>query len=241
MSLREEIPEYRDTLDLLVHPWKIEKDQSNKSGNGLFYTSEYYTLLALNNELNDSDKRMFEFIAQRLQVKPGLYNRSSDNFAQNGADDYYGLLTGAYHTGNYHLAQEVIDYGNNHLWFFNNTLPGSLRYPDGRINFSAIFLKHPALIAHAYWAANKTPPIIYYIIWCLVVAFSCTKGRENGTDPYRITWSLVKTNNGRGLLARLVSKLFYKRLAKFFPNGGTKEVASIYYQKDHPFSRYWVD
>lgn len=240
MSLKNEIPDYRDS-DFLVHPWKLYPDKSNKSGNGVMYTSEFYSLLTLNNELNEEDKRMFKFIMQRCQVEPGLYKRSPDHTDQNGGDDYYGLLTGAYHTQNYDLAQEVIDYGNKHFWIFNNVKPGSLFHPDGRLNFSAMFFRFPALIAHAYWAANKTPPLFFYFIWCLVVAFSCTKGRENGTDPFRITWSLVKTNDSRGWLAKLVSKLFYKRLKKHFPNGTMNEVALVYYQTGHPFSKYWKD
>lgn len=240
MSLREEITPYRDE-DFLVHPWILDREETNKSGNGVFYTSEYYTLLKLNNDLTDADSRMFEFIMQRCQVEPGLYKRSPTHTDQEGADDYYGLLMGAYFTGNHKLAEEVIEYGNNHYWIINNTNPGSFFHPDGRLNVSAWFFRYPALIAHAYWAANKTPPLILYLLWCIIVGVSCRKGREHGTDPFRVTWALVKTNNGRGWLARFVSKLFYKRLAKFFPNGGMNEVASLYYRDNHPFSRYWKD
>jgi disulfide oxidoreductase YuzD len=81
-------------------------------------------------------------------------------------------------------------------------------------------------------------PLMLYT--SIVIATSCVNAPASNTDARRLSWLLIQSVKTKSWFCRLVSKLWYNRLYKVFPNG-MKDVAKEYYRDNHPFQRYWID
>lgn len=111
--------------------------------------------------------------------------------------------------------------------------------PEGfRINFSAWFGRLPQFVAHAHWAANKKPPLIYRILQALVI-WNNSKLKDGGhPDTWALTWLMCRTMDNRCWMGRLAAKAFYKNLYKIFGETGFRNF--FYIGGSHPITKYWV-
>lgn len=232
--LRDEIEvNYIDAYGL-VSPHPCAKTD-HASNNGVMYASEYYAILALSRKLALQDCEDFETKMSACLVKPGLLKRSPDNTRdQEAPDDYYGYLAGCHFTGNTHLALDVLHHGWANFGSFDNVNPG-------KFSFKTMLWRQPQLMAMTYAAADKRVPVLLAIIAAAVIATSCSKRPPSDTDGRRLSWLLLSVMREKSWLCKQASKIWMKRLYKDYNGRGMKAVAELYYGKDHPFSKYWVD
>jgi hypothetical protein len=142
-EMRAAFAPYRDPNGF-VQP-RIYPD-SAASQNGLLYTSEYYSLLALHCVSNEADRIEFESMVDKCSVLPGLLKRNHGP-DQQGIDDYIGVLLAAMLLKSEKVIRNISDYGNKHFYFYNNVRPGSLLNEVGKLNLSACFFRFIPFVA----------------------------------------------------------------------------------------------
>ena len=84
--LRDEIVPYTGSDGLV---WS---SLNGPGGNGVLYTAEYYVMLNRLAELEEQDHANWDKVMVPCTITPGLIQRSSTDFEQEGPDDYVGYL-----------------------------------------------------------------------------------------------------------------------------------------------------
>jgi hypothetical protein len=216
MTLRTDIlTNYTDANGLVCNR-RCLPTEVNPSGNGVCYTGEYVTLLALRRELQDADRDAYAAIISKCIKPTGELTRGPGQPDMEGPDDYYGLAAGCQVTGSRDLVKEVLNY-----------------------SFKP-FNYHPQLIAALYAASGSTPWYIYPLrgYAALIIATSCIFADKADSDARRLSWLLIQALSPVSFTCRLASKLWYKRLYKTYGPDGMRAVAAQYYEAGHPFIQY---
>lgn len=245
MSLKDEIKPYID-CEGLVSP-SIPQPNTPGSNNGVMYTSEMIMMLIANKEANSSDVFYYLNKINSCMKRDGLLGRHPGGTGdQEGPDDYlaYAAALDLIQTVSNQeadefnivrartMARRIVLYGLEHLGNMNNVSPKNW-------SWTAFLGRQPQLTAAFLWASKISIPAplrIYVAASIIASAFN----KDLGVDSWRLSWLLVQIAKRHSWICRQASKLWYRRLYKKFPNG-MKDVASVYYQAGHPFSKYWVD
>ena len=249
MSFRSEIEEgYQDAIGL-VAPAKCPPAAHNPSGNGICYLGEYMMILHRRHEMDDQLAAEFIRTISACMVQDGLLERGILWEGEiESVDDYYGFAAGCVATDNDGLAEMVIEWGWRHFGSFNDK-------DKHGWTFKSWLWRQPQLMFALYMAAKKGPSwykpwtwwLLPHLLWTIgVLYFACSLAAPTNWDSWRLTWLLATATEGNWL-CRMAAKRWYTRLHKAFPGnpdepGGMRQLAQEgYYEKGHPFSRYWVD
>lgn len=230
MSLRNDISANFLDASGLVSPNPCSPTAENASNNGIAYSGEYVTLLALTNQLAAVPRYISVMTNCEVPGYSGLMQRSpSNNRDSQSVDDYYGLLCGLYFTGVYPFARDILKYGLKHFGSFNNLNPGNF-------TFQSMLWRQPQLLAMNLWSAypgNKLIKLLMFpfTLWTAgVIATACLGlDQTGGADPWRLTFLLVQVAKRESWFCKMASKLWYKRLNKVWSNGMYGVYANYYH------------
>jgi hypothetical protein len=239
--IREEIKSWTDADGLVSHS-RTFPGQRNASGNGLLYTSLYYILLSRLGLLSRDDRDTFASIIVNCQVDGGLLKRGPIHPDQEGPDDYIGVLA-ASKVINVDIARRILFRARRWLpipWHMNNTSPGSLFYPDGRFNFSAIFLRFPALICHAYECAGFRPNPFLRLCRAVVLWLSGRGRRSASQDEWVLSWLILSSIGEPNAIEKMVIENWEKRLSQS-PFLTLRSALAAALKPNHPVVLYWKD
>jgi hypothetical protein len=76
----------------------------------------------------------------------------------------------------------------------------------------------------------------------LVIATSCINAPTSDTDSRRLNWHQWQATKHKSMLANFAGNFWLWRQRKVYNTDKVMQaVAKIYYQDNHPFSKYWVD
>lgn len=240
MGLRDDIKANFTDADGLVSPNPCDPSTHNASNNGVCYSGEYITLLALTDLPHEGDLLAYAKVMEACKVPSylGLINRSPINTKDSESpDDFYGLFSGLYFSGLNSMSRDFLSYGLKHYGSFNNTNPG-------HFSWATCMYRQPQLLAMNLWSAypeNKLIKILIFpltLITAIIIATACLGLTQTaGADPWRLTWLLVQVAKRESWLCKLASRLWYRRLDSVW--GGMAQVAARYYKglpgQDHPF------
>lgn len=236
MSLLSEILENYIDANGLVCPWRCKRTDINPTGNGVCYTGEFVTMLALEGELSYPRRIIFAETMQECMRQTGLLARGPGQPDLESVDDYYGFAAGVYSTDMPFLAEQVIRYGWRHLGSFNSVEPG-------KWTTETFLWRQPQLICALYAAAKRAPLWIYplRVYTAAVIALSCIRAEYRDADARRLNWLLIHTVAPTSWLCRQAAKIWFRRLEKQYGPAGMRAVAATYYEVDpaHPFIKYW--
>lgn len=202
----------------------------------------------------EANKELSETVRQVLApcfIEPGLLKRGPTNLNQDGPDNMLGVLAACKLSGETSIPRAILLYGIRHLGFFNQPRPGKFTGSDGKISWEAFLWRQFQLVAATVSAARLGPfrllALPFYLWTAGVILLSAVKRKPptENMDSRRLAWLLVQIVRKDSLLCYLASKLWYMALRQDFPlsvwGQSMRGVASHYYEKGHPFSRYWVD
>jgi hypothetical protein len=200
-------------------------------------------MLKKRNEILPSDIGSFITKIGPCFQQRGLLARAPGSKDQEGPDDYHGVLAACAVLELPEFANNILSYGWSNWWVMNNEMPGTPYKSDGRTtNWSAYFIRFPQLIAMAYSASKRSPIWAFPFFWyaALIILYSGLRNFDKGNaDARRLPWLLIQCMQGHWL-CDLASRVWYWKLQKDYGENGMITVASIYYQKGHPFSSYWI-
>lgn len=190
---------------------------------------------------------------------------------QEGPDDYIGLISMAAADRALPYARDFLFWGRNHStplrhalradgrpllerligwvrlkFVFNNLNPWLLAYVDRdkrlRSNWTAWLGRFPQIIAHAQFAAGERPNLFRRIAWAFSV-WECGRWFDkDGTDPWILTWHLVRTfreSAQDSILCELACASYHQRLFKKWP-GGLSSVFAQYFGWPHPLTKWFL-
>lgn len=239
MSLRREIRPYTDRNGL-VTPGLYDGQHDRGSDNGVCFTSEYYILLADNQQIQPGDKEEYTRLINSCSVRPGLIARAPGvNQGGPPPDDLYAVAAASRVLDLPEIAKAVCDYGDANRWIFNADRPGNPHWYEEGKDFEAWLGRQPALVCALRAAAGQKLNFALVIITAALIATSCVSDKKDHTDPRRLSYLLVRAVQGKHWLLDLACKVWWNRLKKDYGEEGMRAVALIYYQNEHPFRRYW--
>lgn len=227
-SIKEEIlAHYLDADELVT---RVRDPQSRwTGGNQLLDTAVFYVCLYLTKQLTLEDIARFSRAIEACYVlgHPGLLNRNPMRPDQNGWDDYHiaaaSLFLNTAHAG------DILAFGQNNHWFFNNEHPGKL-------SFSSFLGRYPGFIGYLKLCANQSPgPLQAFLLGASILL----NARKADADQKIMTWLRV-------LVAKEVMQancyepiqIWEASLAKQY--GSMKNVFRASYPKDHPMAEFDV-
>lgn len=240
MTLKSEIGNGYLDRDGLVTP-----NRNGGSNNGVMYSGEYIWLLLKNGELRAATAVNLLTTLDKCFREPGLLLRHPDGSGgQQGPDDYLGVC----------LAGKALDalpfeppvrFGNAILWYGLRHLGFFRTAPEA--SFWSTFLWRQLQLVAAAFACASWHPLVRPLAWLVSrpfmwyaaasIFFAC-RGKVDGTDPWRLSWILVKLTQDKSLLCALAGRGWYDRLGQAFGSDGMQGVAKVYYEAEHPFSRW---
>lgn len=217
MGIRDEFKPYQDYLGI-VAPSPCDPTKRGSDNGGVF-TSEFYIMLAYNNELTEGDNDSFIKLVNAF-VQDGYLRRFPGDLTITETDDHHGILAAA------------------------KVLGVSDKIPHIKIPFK--LWRMPQLFylrdCHKYkwWKFWMWPTLL----WTLgVIKFSCPKSTPlNDQDARRLSWLLIQGVSGTSSLLDEVIKDWYIRLYEDYGPTGMKAVAASYYLPvgNNPFAKNWV-
>lgn len=230
MSIREDFKEYADSDGMLTpnfHP------PVNSTGNGLLYTAEEMITLHELKLLTLEDQRAWDEIVKSCLVDGGMLKRNKyKNNEQNSHDDYTGVLTACYLLDSDFFTRNIYQYGKEHWWNFNNVNPG-------KFTGASWLGRFPALIAHMYWCAGKTPNLFLRLYTALATIVSSSSDRKNH-DNWMLTYLRILVNNDKCWINRLANKVFMKKLFQHYPDGFRQIFKEYCVNPQHPLAKHFV-
>lgn len=242
MSIREDFASYVDGNKLLA-PNPIPAGTVRGSDNGVMYTSEYFMMLKMWDELTDEDVADYENRVTAC-ISSGMLNRAPNDLDQEGPDDYYGALNGCMELGITCIPRKLLWSMCKRLGFMNNT--------GGKVTWSAFLARQPQLVCAMVSSAfpSKKNPLHWlvrvaalplYVYTALVLLVSCLGVPVTDTDSRRLAWHLGNNVCKVSLLCKLAYKVWLSRLKRDYSDE-MRGVAAIYYKPegDNPYSRWWV-
>lgn len=233
MSLRQEILPYVDE-DGLVLELKNPGPGPN-TGNGIHGLSVYMILLHLLGEIESQDLTEFCRVIRTCEVQeyleypphpiPGLYNRGPRKIGDLIAHDDYVALAAASSIVGAPFAREIVGYGSQHCWSFNNAEPGKWtpRSFQGR-----------RLWLITFWdlCAGKKACFLGEILLCAWIRL------QSGTkDPSGLIlqWLICRAVEDKSPRLKASVECWKRAFFLKFPLG-IREVFTSYYETGHPFA-----
>ena len=238
MSLETEIVPYIDGGGY-VAPNLVPVGQMRGGDNGTCFTSEYYILMEKNHPTDDWSKPRadgWEKLIRSCMPIPGLTVRFPGDKALDAPDNLYSILAASKILNKPQVADDILLYGITHYGFYN---------PTDKFQWAAFQWRQPQLLFAMLCASNNYKWYKFFqwplaVHTALTILVSCYNTPKGDTDPRRLSWLLIQTVKNDSWLCKVASYFWYKRLYNVYTNG-MKDVASIYYKDNHPFTRYWVD
>lgn len=244
MALRYEILPYVDGNNL-VAPYTIGPGTLKGSDNGPMFTSELYVMLQKLGQLVPQDNTDFQTRIGQC-INKNLLNRvpTGQDDGQEGPDDYYGVLNGCKQMRNTVIPRQLLTGAIKDKGSLDNEAPGKWQW----VSF---LIRQPQLLAcmiAASFPSWKNPlhiaiRILCYPLWvitAIIIAISCWGTDPSSTDPRRLSWHVWQCCAPVSGLVWLASRLWLNRLKGAYGPTGMQAVAAIYYQKGHPFAKYWI-
>lgn len=188
MSFKSEVLQHYLDVDGLV---ALDREPTRWStGNGLLYTGLFYTLLALNGELDEEDRARFAKAVARCEVEPGLYNRNPGRPDWEAHDDYVGVAAASYFL-KAPFAGDIVDYGEINEWCFDNTKPGEL-------SLKAYHGRFPGRIGFYYMATGSKPGFFRRVAFSSAVKNDTTETRRDAGEVI-LRWLQVQVAKDLGV------------------------------------------
>lgn len=125
-------------------------------------------------------------------------------------------------------------------YVYNNVRPGTLQFPDGKLNLSAWLGRQLNLVAHFFYAAGMTPPALNQAVWVGAVASALNK-KATDQDSWFLSWLLITAAQGRTISARDTEIAWRVRYEQVVPGGRNQLFRTYFGNADHPLARYWPD
>lgn len=245
MGLMQAIKPYIEATGLVISH-KVDPDTSFNSGNGLMYTSEFYIMAYRRGLLKQEDINNFEKLVLSCIGPSGALNRNPlpHESGQEGPDDYYAILNACIQLGIVSIPRIFLKSAMRHLGALNNV-------QLGKWTPQSFLLRQPGLVATLITACfpSLKNPLHYliralffpfYLITAIIIALSGISAPIEEVDSRRLAWHLAESTDKRSLLCFLASKIWFNRLKDQYGDNGMKTVATLYYEKGHPFATYWV-
>lgn len=251
MDIIEDYKRYTDKFGL------VQPRRDSTSGNGARYTAEYILALDLESRL-DAEKERLTKVYNSLMAEPGLLMRTPDNgFGYQSIDDTIGALTASYFLRT-NYAQDYLDYGkekpatsidltdtdkeatNKVVWWLLSRGKGSVSsvynnvHPE-RFHVSSWLGRFPQLLAHANFAARKTPTIWQQTVWIVSVLMSSF---SKGQDAKVLAWHLIQVAKDQSFVCALVGKFWGWMLKKHYPQGIGEVLERYFNNPDHPAAKW---
>ena len=121
---QEVLDHYMEADDLFVSPVRSPGHWS--TGNGLLYSSFFYSILLLNGCLTEEDRVRFITMVDRCWAVPGLLNRGKNRPDENAQDDYH-IATASYLVQTDH-AKAIYAYGRDNKFSYDNQNPNKFKW-----------------------------------------------------------------------------------------------------------------
>jgi hypothetical protein len=200
----------------------VSNKPNGSTGNDLLYSCEAAVIRKQINAWTDADQAALEAaIVAHAQSEPGLYARPGWKQDEEQPDDYYGVA--AFSRDD---AKKVLQYAHRHCWYFKTSAAAKWYEPA--------FWRFPAFMCHEKWAAGEKPNYFLRLVWTASVAFS---GSKTNQDPWMLNYLLVVTAGDKGLLERIATRMYFRRLTKTW--GSLKNVFAAYFgDSNHPLAKY---
>lgn len=225
MGIREELKDdYVDKYGFIT-PSK----HSKPSQNGLLFTSEYYWLLWKLKLLKDQDKTNYLNLINQCKVEPGLYSRRPGDTSYEGPDDYIGLMVASKVMG-LSVAKEILNYGKAHKYSWNTKEPG-------KWHLGSFFGRQFGFMCILYLCAGIAPS--YFLRLCFYLSTVWTCRSEKSDTSNRLLSDLMMSVLDDHKLSKLTKAYWEKSVKKIYGEEGITGAVKIYFEKDHPFTRYW--
>lgn len=224
---------YRDQYGL------IQNNPNGSSGNGLRYTSEYYTLKFRYGLLTKEDTATFDGIVRRCFAEPGLLNRSPDDKSPQKFDDYVAVATASL-IFELFLANEIKLYGLKHHWYYNNSKSPNLSFKD---KWGAWFGKDRGLIAHFFYSDQDTPSWFDSIIWTFNILHCAYRAGSNQDEWVLSSHQIIsyEWSHDRTWMQDQACRIWRKRFKKQWGVDGMSKLLEKYFGHKHPLSKYAID
>jgi hypothetical protein len=249
MTILEDLNQYLGD-DGLVTPRK-DKEPSN---NGVAYTGVTAIILRDNNISLEDCTDLFVDVLEDCFLESGLVTRNrSKHTDQEGWDDIL-FLAAASKVANWNFAKRILEYGKKHFYVFNDIYPGTIwndrRFEDKlpwwqfwvprtkKINFSAFLFRHPQFVGHLHYSAGEKPNIFWTVLWQVAILQSILTVKKENQDGWMITWAMIRVGGQENVINKLLSKLYYAKLYKVFPNG-FKDLNYLEGNNQHWINRHW--
>ncbi len=191
------------------------------SGNGLLYTSIYYTLLKLRNELIPSDVVEFKRIYTSLQNFPGTFNRNVNRTDLNAHDDLTGLVAcSRLIEPNRDAAKAVFWHGIKYQGCFNNV--------DNKRTFRSLQWRHLDFMSHCFVSAYNVR-----IFVPIQLDYIANINLEDTTSII-LAWLQLESLNNDDVKLNFQIAIRKKYL------DGMRSVFASYFGPTHPFAMYAI-
>lgn len=200
------------------------------SDNGVLFTSQYILLLQRLGQLDGETKAAYFNLMRNSFRDTGLLIRYPENFTQEGPDDHIGISAASLAL-ELPFAKEIIDYGRKQLppHLYNTENPGKwskqawLGRQLGLIGFMKLC---------AGYGCNPLEKL------AMIVGFYLTSRKPKEDTSDRLLTQVMVEALPKGLVNDLIKKWWHGHINKLY--GDVRDLVSIYFGPDHPFSRYWV-
>lgn len=214
----------------------VKKPGANSSDNGLLFSATFLSFFPRGTIPNEWIN-WYENMVNLCRKEPGLFNRYPDNLSLQAHDDMIGLafadfwIQPIYHKG---WAREVLQYGWDHGWVFNNTNgPFEPRMWRFRSIHYPSFLKFVA-------GCRLTPWDVFAI--CSGFVFNMfEKGRESNGRCLLVL--MARCLSGHSWIIDFAIGRWLRVMRERFP-GGLRDLYSEYFKptpEEHPFVTYAPD
>ena len=244
MSIIQELQPYTDGCGLVapqINPGLIGSD------NGPMFTSEAYTIIFKNNQLTEQDRIDYTNKIKSCIFPEGLLNRVPMPYraSQIGPDDLYSVMNACKQLGNTEIPRSILWALIKNFGFLNNDKPGTYT----KESFLVRQLQLVAAMVTASFPSFSNPlhfcirllSMPLFFVAAISILISCINTPIGEADPRRLSWHLVQTVSGISIMCKLASLVWYKRLYKDYGPTGMRSVATVYYEKGHPFAKWWID
>lgn len=202
--------------------------------NHVMFTAEYYALLKLRNELTPDDIETSKKLIDSV-IPDGILRRyPGDNDSIDQIDNWLGLINWCVTINYKKPLLRALMHGLAHLGFYN---------PTKSFNYSAFLWRFPQIF-YGLLVGLGIPKILYLSLdacIALIIGFSCFRvPPDQDMDSRRLSWHLQRIASS-SILCYTARRIWWSRLMKDFGPAGMNLVEGIYFNPEHPFSKYFIN
>lgn len=222
-SFKDEILEHYTDQEFQI---TIDRNPTRwSSGNGILFSSIFYTVLHLNNLISEDDKVRFSRMVDLCWVDPyiGILERNDQRKDKEAHDDYH-VATASYLLRTYH-AEAIYNYGDMHNWSFNNENPG-------KWTFSTWHGRFPGTVGYYSIAARKEPG--WLDLWMLKKTMRSSLPERSDGMFMRWLKAQVMLKSDKEDIRSAGNDFIGKAKGKW---GSLGKILEPYFGSDHPFSK----